>query len=299
MLSGVVFGGLLGVSLLRSLVRAGVVPMPTPLAAPRRSGLIVLAGATGLAIAAGIYLFVSIKGPPEVAIRGDVDAPFSYSQAMDSKAGLANVEVVEREKPGLIGTYRGVRLRDLVSRAAPRPGTSAVLIKGSDGYDFFVGLGEVTASDSLILARVTGPKGDSFSVVGAENSKAWVRNVVAIEIVTRAIVEVSGALQRPYPFVPDDWQKQMDNAQLDLGFGVRKYQGVPLGVVLERMSPAPGASLVRVSGAGDQTDLPLANVLATPAIRLYSYSTETGLAVALAEETGRVLVRKVERIAVR
>jgi DMSO/TMAO reductase YedYZ molybdopterin-dependent catalytic subunit len=230
----------------------------------------------------------------EVEVSGKVRSAYRYRQADD----MNEVEFTEAERPGLVGTYRGVPLKDILAKARPEEETSAVMIKAADGYVFFVTLAEVESNGRLLLARTSRSGEEAYSLVGAENRKAWISNVAAIEAVSGVSVGVSGALERPSPFVPDEWQAKMNHAFLDLGYGVKKYQGIPLATVLKHMGPLPGASKVLVEGREGRIELSLDEVLADPGIRLYGYNHETGLAVAFAHDSGTVYVKDVTRLEV-
>jgi len=73
-----------------------------------------------------------------------------------------------------------------------------------------------------------------------------VRGVSELVVVGSATLEVSGALDKPVAYDPDDWQFQMDSTRLDVGDGPHKYQGVPLGLVLQAMEPDAAATTVVV-----------------------------------------------------
>jgi len=249
-----------------------------------------------LTVGVGAYLHVRLQGPPAVRISGEVDAPYDYVLA----DGVQTITIEERNLSGLIGTYTGVPLREVIARAQPRPNASAVLVKATDGYDFFISMNEVQTNERLILAHTGSGQKASYRIAGASNSKAWVRNVMEIQVVAQAVVEVRGALSNAYPYNPDEWQFEMDNARLDLGYGLRKYQGVALGKVLEAMRPQDTATAVVLkSGDGQEVMLALDDVLADDGIRLFNYTAGQGIAFAVARDDGRVWLTNVVEIEVR
>jgi DMSO/TMAO reductase YedYZ molybdopterin-dependent catalytic subunit len=194
--------------------------------------------------------------------------------------------------------YEGVPVRDLLARAQPQAGASLLLVRATDGYAFFLSMDEVRNNDALLLS----PQGEgdeaSFNIVGAMNSKAWVRGVEELVVIGSAKVEVSGALDAPAPYDPDAWQFDMDSTRLDLGKGPHKLQGVPLGKVLLSMKPQTGAKTIVLHTAGEPVSLSLADVLADDDIRLFTVIGEAEITFALAYMNGEVLAAQVTHIEV-
>ena len=126
-------------------------------------------------------------------------------------------------------------------------------------------------------------------MVGAENSKAWVRGVEELVVVGAATLEVSGALDAPAPYDPDDWQFEMDSIRLDVGDGPAKLQGTPLGLVLESMEPQAGATTVIAHTGEAPIELSLSEVLADDDVRLFTVIGEQEITFALARMDGEVL----------
>ena len=240
------------------------------------------------------YLRGALRGPATVHVGGAVDAPYDYP-AEHGDLGATTAEGTLRE---VTASYNGVPVRDLLARAQPQPGASLLLVRATDGYAFFIGLDEVRDNDALLLS----PQGEgdevSYNIVGALNSKAWVRGVSELVVVGAATLEVSGALDAPAPYDPDDWQFDMDSTRLDLGDGPRKLQGVPLGKVLAAMEPQAGATTVVVHTGGEPISLPLADVLADDDLRLFTVIGEADVTFALARMDGEVLAATVTRIEV-
>ncbi len=109
-----------------------------------------------------------------------------------------------------------------------------------------------------------------------------------------AVLEVSGKVNLPFPYNPDDWQFEMDNATLDLGLGPAKYQGTVLADVLGRWEPASGAEeVVFRTRDGQEVSAALADVLADRSLRIWTVSSPEGMRLALAREDGTVLAHDV------
>jgi ABC-type thiamin/hydroxymethylpyrimidine transport system permease subunit len=294
-LSGVVFAGVLGWVLLNALRRAGVVKDRSPVPMGRRMYPIFLVAAALLTVALGLYLQAALRGPATVHIGGAVAAAYDYPRQNDDIVPIT-AEGTLRE---VTGRYNGVPVRELLARAQPQTGASLLLVRGSDGYAFFISMDEVRDNSGLLLS----PQGDGddagYNLVGAKNSKAWVRGVSELVVVGSATLEVNGALDKPAPYDPDDWQFEMDSTRLDVGDGPHKYQGVPLGQVLRAMEPQAGATTVIIYTDGEPLSYSLTKVLGDDDLRLFTIIGKSDVTFALARIDGQVLAARVRSIEVR
>jgi len=294
-LSGVLFAGVLGRALVNALRRAGVVKDAPPAPMGHRAYPIFLIAVALLSVALTVYLRDALRGPLTVHVGGAVAAAYDYPRE-HGDLGATTAEGTLRE---VTARYNGVPVRELVGRAQPQPGAAMLLIRASDGYAFFISMDEVRDNDALLLS----PQGEgdeaSYNMVGALNSKAWVRGVQELIVVGAATLDVTGALERAVPYDPDDWQFDMDSTRIDLGDGPRKLQGVPLGKVLAAMEPLTEASTVVVQGDGEPVSLPLGAVLADDDLRLFTVIGEVDVSFALARMDGEVLAEQVAGIEVR
>jgi ABC-type thiamin/hydroxymethylpyrimidine transport system permease subunit/DMSO/TMAO reductase YedYZ molybdopterin-dependent catalytic subunit len=293
--SGVLFAGLLGQVLLNALRRAGVVKDRQPVPMNRRMYPIFLAGAAVLTLALGAYLRQALRGPAAVHVGGTVQTPYDYP-AEHGDIPLTTAEGTLRD---VTTRYTGVPVRELLDRAQPPPDASLLLIRASDGYAFFVSMDEVQENTSLLLAPQDEGKDASYNIVGAHNSKAWVRGVKELVVIGSANLEVNGALENPSPYDPNDWQFEMDSTLLDVGEGPKKYQGVPLGKVLQAMEPRPGAATVVLHADGEPASMPLADVMGDDDLRLFTIIGEAEVSFAVARMNGEVVAARVTRIEVR
>jgi ABC-type thiamin/hydroxymethylpyrimidine transport system permease subunit/DMSO/TMAO reductase YedYZ molybdopterin-dependent catalytic subunit len=294
-LSGVLFAGVLARGLLNALRRAGVVKDAPPAPMGRRAYPIFLVIVALIAVALTVFLNGALRGPATVRIGGRVDAPYDYP-TQHGDLGATTAEGTLRE---VSASYEGVPIGKLVARAQPQPGASLLLVRATDGYAFFIGLDEVRDNAALLLSPQGVGDQESYDVVGAQNSKAWVRGVSELTVVGASTLEVSGALDEPAPYDPDDWQFEMDSTRLDLGSGPRKLQGMPLGIVLAAMEPQTGAVTVVVHTGGEPVSLPLAEVLADDGLRIFTVIGDDDVTFALARMDGEVLAASVTRIEVK
>jgi ABC-type thiamin/hydroxymethylpyrimidine transport system permease subunit/DMSO/TMAO reductase YedYZ molybdopterin-dependent catalytic subunit len=296
LLSGSLLGGLLGHVLANTLRRVGVVrDQAAQESMGRRAYPIFLAIVALLIVALGFYLHQALRGPAVVHIGGAVAAPYDYPAQNEDLPTLTAAGTLR----GVTSEYKGIAVRDLLARAQPRSGATLLLVKGTDGYSFFISMVEVQENGSLLLAPLGKGSEASYDLVGAQNSKAWVRAVQEMTVIEAATLQISGALDKAGPFDPNDWQFQMDSARLDVGAGPHKYQGVPLGLVLQAMNPRPGVTTVAIYAAGESTpavELELAAVLPDKDLRLYTIIDGADVSFALARIDGQVLVAKVGRL---
>ncbi|MGD1991946.1 MAG: ECF transporter S component [Anaerolineae bacterium] len=292
--SGALLGGLLPLALLVALRKSGVVrdqPAPQP---ARRYATVALGLVALLAVGAFFYLRSALAGPPEVQITGLVESPYAF------RAGDLPTVTIQGTLNDVTRTYTGARLWDIIQEANPSPGAASALIKASDGYDFFLSFRELRENPDIVLAQHGEGENVTYEVAGPASSKAWVRNVVEIELVAQAMVQVTGALDNAYPYVPGDWVSEMDNARIDFGQGEVKLQGVPLGAVLMDMDPQQDATTVVLRAEdGSSYQLPLSEAMGNAEIRLYSATGENGLIFLLAHSSGEVYLVDVTSVEVR
>jgi energy-coupling factor transport system substrate-specific component len=293
-LSGVLFAGVLARGLLTALRRAGVVKDASAAPMGRKVYAVFLVAGALLAVGLTIYLRGALQGPPVVHVGGAVAAPYDYP-LQHGDLGATTAEGTLRD---VSAAYNGIPVRELVARAEPQSSASLLLLRATDGYAFFVDMDEVAENDALLLA----PRGDdeetSYDIVGAQNSKAWVRGVEELIVVGAVTLEVTGSLDSPAAYDPGAWQFEMDSTRLDLGDGPVKLQGVPLGKVLASMQPQSSATTVALQTSAESLSLGLADVLGDDELRLFTVVGETGVTTALARMNGEVLATEVVSIEV-
>jgi ABC-type thiamin/hydroxymethylpyrimidine transport system permease subunit/DMSO/TMAO reductase YedYZ molybdopterin-dependent catalytic subunit len=294
-LSGVVLAGVLGWALLNALRRAGVVKDRAPVPMRRAVYPIFLVAAVLLAVAFTIFLRGAWSGPPSISIGGAVEAAYEYPLEHDD----IPVITAEGTLSGTISRYEGVPIGELIAAAQPRDEASLLLIRASDGYAFFVSMEEVKSNGSLLLSPQGKGKKTTYNIVGAKNQKAWVRGVSELVVIGTSTLPVEGELEKPSAYDPNEWQFQMDSTQLDLGDGSHKYQGAPLGKVLEAMEPKPGAQAVVVHAEGKSVSLSLVEVLPDKDLRIFTVIGASQITFALARMDGEVLLPAISSIEVR
>jgi len=289
-LSGVVFAGFLGHTLMRTLRRTGVVKdRPAP-PIHRRTYTILLISAALLAGALFIYLRGTLRGSAEIPIEGAVNAPYTYPQEHGDIPTVTAGDAVR---------YTGISVRELIARAQPHADAGLLLVQATDGYAFFISMKEVQENNNLLLASQG--KGDeaAYDIVGAANTKAQVRGVSKLTVIAATTLEITGALGKPAPFDPDDWQFQMDSTTLDMGNGPQKLQGTSLAKVLQALEPAADATTVILHTDGDPVTLPLSDVLGSDDVRIFTVISTDRITFAVAQMSGIVIAPQIIRIEVK
>jgi len=294
-LSGVVFAGLLGHMLVSTLRRSGVVKDREPRPMGRKAYPIFLIAAALLAVGLTLHLRNVSSGGGSVQVGGAVAAPYAYPQ---EHSDLAQV-TAEGTQNNVTARYTGIPLRDLVARAEPSPGASKILIQAADGYGFFVSMDELETNTGLLLASQGRGRDATYNVVGATSSKAWVRGVISLTVISETTLEIGGALAQPGPFDPADWVTAMDSITIKLAAGPSKVQGAPLGEILTTMTPSPDATTVLLNGPAEPVTLSLADVLASDDVRLFTVIHPDAVTFAVARMDGTILAEPVTSIEVR
>jgi ABC-type thiamin/hydroxymethylpyrimidine transport system permease subunit len=290
-LSGVVFAGFLGHALMRTLRRTGVVKdrpvQPAQGLRRNHAQLILLLSGVLLAGTLFVYLRGALRGSAEIPIEGSVNAPYTYPQEHGDLPIITAGDAVR---------YTGVSVRELVARAQPHADAGLLLVQATDGYAFFISLKEVQENDNLLLASQG--KGDeaSYDIVGATNPKAQVRGVSRLTFIAATTLEITGALGKPAPFDPDEWQFQMDSITLDVGNGPQKLQGASLAKVLQALEPATEATTIILHTDGDPVTIALSDVMGSDDVRIFTVIGTDRITYAVAWMDGTVIAPQVTGI---
>lgn len=295
-LSGVLFAGLLGKSLLNVLRSSGVVKDQAPQENGRRVlGWVILAGAL---LASGLFGYLKIAraegGTVEVA--GAVSSPYEFDA---SETGLSAQTATIQRGAGQM-TYRGYRLEGILERAEPAEDFDLVLVRGSDGYTFFISRSELMDNPDLLLTVQGEGSGQVYNMVGPESKKAWVNGVVEILLVEAQPLPILGPSGREVLFQPGGWVDEMDSTTLDVGTGPGKYQGVPLSLVLEEFFPQVAYQEVILNGPdGEQARLSREEIQSDHGLRIFLILEGQEPGYAAAHLKGTVYATDLEEIQLR
>ena len=293
-ISGVVFAGLLGYILLNALRKAGVVKDQEPVKIQRSTNIAFFALTAVLVISIGAYLRMTLKGPATVFIGGAVKAAYDFP----TEHGDIEEISVEATLRDVKAQYKGYPLSELIARAEPQPAAHLLLLRASDGYAFFITMDELRENESLLISPSGGKNDASYNVIGPVNSKAWLRNVSEIIVISMPTLEITGSLDTPGEYDPSEWEFQMDNSVLDVGFGANKYQGAPLGIVLKKMEISPDAAKVILVNADTQVELQIIDIIDNDDIRIFTIMSGNEISYAVARMNGEVILTELTSIEV-
>jgi ABC-type thiamin/hydroxymethylpyrimidine transport system permease subunit len=292
--SGVIFAGILGYILINSLRRAGVVKDQEPMKIQRSTLWIFSILAIMLVFAIGSYLKMTLKGPSTVTIGGDVSTAYDFP-TKDQDIELITVEATLRD---VETRYEGYALLEIIKHANPIPDAQLLLLRSPDGYAFFITMQELGENPSIVVAP-SGTKDEaSYDVIGPLNSKAWVKNVSEILVISLPVVEINGTVENPIQYNPVDWQFQMDSSNLDVGDGLNKYQGTPLNLILEETKISSSATNVILSNKQEEVEIPLDEIMKDKEIRLFSIMSGSEMSFSVASMDGKVFINKIKTIEV-
>ncbi len=296
-LSGVIFAGILSQLVLKNLAKTGVI---TPELEKKKTKWVkvasILFGVLVLAISAYVYIQIS-KGEGSVVVQGNVVESQSFNI---NETDIVPV-TVESSLQGKAGTYTGYPLSQIISNAQPKENSDLVLVTAADGYSFFITMDEVQTNPNLILV-VSGEGSDAvYSVVGAENSKAWVRGVSEIDVIQSAPISIYYDNKMVTGFYPQDWQFEMDSARINLAEGSKKLQGVAVNKVLAPIAdPAITYSTVQFTNAnGDDYTIDLSAIQQDDNIRIFVNIADYQMKYVIGTIQGEVFLENIERIDLR
>lgn len=116
------------------------------------------------------------------------DAAFKITGSVESEIGwaedkLRSFDTIEAEatnKAGETQTYTGVRLTDLLGKAAPQAGATTLVLIADDGYSAEVALAEVQACDDCILSFRN--QGGFRAVLPGFPGSVQVKGIVEIQV---------------------------------------------------------------------------------------------------------------------
>ncbi len=293
-LSGIVFGGLLSQVLLKSLAKTGIITTAPDKERTKwaKTGPILI-GILVCVLAAFFYVKMS-KGEGFVTISGDVATPQSFSKSNTQIKPIT----VQSSMQGKAGTYTGYPLWQILEEEKPAEGADLVLITATDGYSYFITMDEIKNNPKLILV-VSGEGADAtYSVVGAENSKAWIRGVAEIIVIRSMPISIYVGEQKVGEFHAQDWQFEMDSTIFDLEEGSKKLQGVAVNKILSNIETTSPYSTVLFSSADTTFSCDLVEITRDDSIRIFIDINGYQMKYLLGTVQGKVFITNIERIQV-
>jgi len=293
--SGIIFGGWMTRSLAAGLEKLGVIRPARASALPSNAkiwvGLAILA-AISATMLGGYAIYSSQNKVAAINIGGDVEHAYEYP----TEAAVFEERNVSIESNGVAREYQGVLIKDLIMATEPWQENGVVMIEASDGYSFFVSMDEIETNPNLLLTMQESENALVFNVVGAVSSKAWVRGVARLVVMPKNTLEVSGNLENPYIFTPQEWQERMDSIYFSIDDAQEKLQGVPLEELVVKAEPMSAEYQVVVSGSTGSATFEASEITGNADVRLFTYPKEGGFEFILGNMNGTIILRQVERI---
>jgi len=296
--SGVVFGGLLVRALLTAIEKAGIYHPEKSVGANKKTPVFYLISVISIFIIIATVLMISQtnRNFQYVRISGAVNVPYEFS-ASDTEIELIEIS---GEYNGVTRDYIGFALIDIVNKASPKIEDGLIFIKAGDGYSYFIPYKEVLVNDHVILAVQNGEENTSYEIVGAESTKAWVRGVSELILMKNEGFQVKGEVDKPFTFLPDEWQSSMDSANIDFGDERIKLQGVQLCEIVDHSNPT-GETMEIVLVASEENRIISYEELngSFKKNRIFISSADSGVEYIFANMSGDILLRNLIALEVR
>ena len=290
--SGCVFAGVIPSLLIKSLTKAGVVRVEQPTHKNRRIGWFVLSGVFVIAILMAVFLKIQLQGPEQIAVNGTVTAAYGFPD------GNVSIEKATRqmEYKGVLSEYTGYPLKAIIAAADPDADADTLLIEATDGYAFLLSFDELNINDNIMIVQSGTGKNATFDVVGPESSKAWIRGVARLTVITsnQLILKYLGGSE--YTFVSDDWLLDMDSTQIPLPEGSQKLQGVAVWKIVTAAFPGQTPTVLQFSNSDEGITLSWDELDQNDDIRLFTVIGEDSISYALAKMSGDVILFPVTQI---
>ena len=290
--SGVVFAGLVPYLVINALIKAGVVRSTEQTQKNRKIGWYILLAVVVIAALLTVYLRGTLMGPSLIEITGDVSNPYSFpSKEFD-------LEKVTRQMDykGVTTEYSGYPVKDIIAYAEPSALADTLLIQASDGYAFLIGYDELETNDNILIVQNGSGKNASIDIVGPESSKAWVRNVTLLSVITSESLTILDPTGETQAFDPDTWISEMDSTQVGLPDGYQKLQGVSVWKVIQSLPNAASPTEIVFKNTDEEISLPWSDLNENDNIRIFTVIGMDSITYALAEMSGDVLLYPVTEI---
>ena len=290
--SGVVFAGLVPYLVINALIKAGVVRSTEQTQKNRKIGWYILLTVVVIAALLTVYLRGTLKGPSLIEITGDVSNPYSFpSKEFD-------LEKVSRQMDykGVTTEYAGYPVKDIIAYAEPSALADTLLIQASDGYAFLIGYDELETNDNILIVQNGSGKNASIDIVGPESSKAWVRNVTLLSVITSESLTILDPTGETHAFDPDSWISEMDSTQVGLPDGYQKLQGVSVWKVIQSLPNAASPTEIVFKNTDEEISLSWSDLNENDNIRIFTVIGMDSITYALAEMSGDVLLYPVTEI---
>ena len=119
-----------------------------------------------------------------------------------------------------------------------------------------------------------------------------------LTITQSSSIEITGEVQKPFIFIPYEWQGEMDSAFVSTEEGELKLQGVPLRKIISYSQPVKENSKITIySTTADAYHLTDGEQLAMDDdIQVFLKTTDAGIEFILGKLNGEVILREIDRV---
>ncbi|MDY6874306.1 MAG: ECF transporter S component [Chloroflexota bacterium] len=293
--SGILFSGLIPSLIINTLAKANVIRI-APIQKERRNvGWIILASVLVIAILLAVFLKVSLAGPEQIPVNGDVSNVYGFPP------DETTIETVTRqmEYKGVMTEYTGTPIQAIVDYAQPDPDADTLLIEATDGYAFLISFEELNANNNILLVQSGSGKNATFDVVGPKSSKAWVRGIARMTVIASECLTVMDQSGDAHLFDPDAWMLEMDSTQVALPEGSQKLQGVSVWKVVQAISPDNTPKSLLFSNQDNTLSLTWAEIDQNDSLRIFTVIGESSIGYALADMSGDVQLYPLTQIEIK
>jgi len=292
LISGVIFAGFAPYLLINTLSEAGIVKISEKPSKNHRMSFYIISGVSLLAVFFAVFLRINLRSGSKMEISGAVKNVIQFPDPD------LTVEKVTRkmEYKGVMTEYHGYPLRTMIDYAEPTNDADTLLLEANDGYAFLVSFTELKENDNILVVEQGQGQNTSFDIVGPESSKAWVRNVTDITVITANGLTIIDPLNQEHLFDPDEWVGKMDSTQVALNSGSQKLQGVPVWMVIEANvgQQTPNTLIFR---SGEETlSYMWSEIYEDDTFRIFSLIENEGISFVLADMSGEVYLSAISEI---
>jgi len=293
-ISGIIFSGIAPFYLVNALIKADVVKIPERVPQKRKFGWYILSAVFILSILLTVYLRSALRGSPTIMISGTVENPYDFPNQTFTP------ETVTRQMTfrGIPTEYSGYPLLELVEYANPLPGADTLLIEASDGYAFLISFDELMTNPNILAVQSGEGQNASFDIVGPESSKAWVRNVIEMNISISQGLVIQSTDGETFTFNPDEWLSEMDSTTVALPNGSSKLQGVPLWKIIYSFILDADQVIIHINSDQEIRSFPWHEVNKDNNLRIFTVISEEGFEYTLGTMSGEVFVHPITGIEV-
>jgi energy-coupling factor transport system substrate-specific component len=291
-ISGIILSGLLPFSLQNAMNKAGVIRLPSTSEINKKVGVWIVLGVLLITVLLTGYVIVTTQGTPIVQIQGDVKNPYEFPQ----KDFYLEKVLRKMEYKNMLTEYSGYPLKRIIEFSDPEPDATSILLEASDGYAFLISFDELNANESILLIEKGSGIKTAYDIVGPESSKAWVRNVNSIRVISSDGLVIVDRSEQSHYFFPDEWVSDMDSAQIDLPEGGQKLQGVPVFKIIEFFSEQNIPSTINVWSGETISEFTWSDFQNDGNLRVYTIISDRGIEYVLAETSGNVLLYPLDKI---